>query len=98
MKQPLGKPKASAALSAEDQFDMLFGGGGPAPADTTKKVTQPKQEAGGINELMEMIGDGGDDALVIEDDAAIMIEDDAAIVVEEENSNKQPAKTAKEQK
>jgi hypothetical protein len=62
--QPRGGYKGKKEISAEDQFDMLFG-------------AQDKKKTG--NELMDLLGVSDDaivDDAIIEDDGAIIVEED----------------------
>lgn len=70
-------------MSAEDQFDMLFGGGNP--------VADEKGGAMDANELLEMMHSGNtkaNDDEVIEDDAIVVEFEDT------EAKNNQPSKTS----
>jgi len=73
-------------MSAEDQFDMLFGGGNPAADENTGGTMD-------ANELLEMMASGNTNAI----DEPIV---DEAIVVEFEDTevkNNQPSKPGKDQ-
>ena len=81
-------------ISAEDQFDMLFGG------NDSKKEAAATKKSGNADDLMDLLGAGKDEAMEAQDDAiiveddAIVVEDDAIVVEEEVKVAEKPKKAA----